>query len=117
MERLSPKPPAQSDPYVEHPGFTVRFSGSLNGVRRRQLNPRADSPVAAQQSRKQRFGVGVVAECTIKMYEKISIPRPEDEAGTKLEGIPSELVLFVTGGLCSRPRFGVVATENVKKVS
>ena len=69
---------------------------------------------AAQQDGKQRPGIGVVAECPIKMDEQIAILGPEDEAGTELEGIPSKVVLFVTGGPRSSPCLGVVTAENVK---
>lgn len=51
------------------------------------------------------------------MDEQIAIPGSEDEAGAELEGIFSETVLAVTGGLGACACLGVLWTEQVQQVS
>ena len=71
---------------------------------------------AARQHREQSLQLCVIPECAADVDEQIAIPRSEDEAGSKLEGILSERVLAVSGALSAASRFLVFAAEKMEQV-
>lgn len=60
--------------------------------------------------------MGIVAEGSAEMDKQIAMAGCEDEAGAQLEGILSEAMLAVSGGLGACPCPGVIGSKQVEQV-